>query len=1362
MGNKLMKSLFVYAMIVGAALGFTACEEGTKEVTNPTVEVSVSSLNFSNEEDTQSVEITANGDWKVTVDYVTGEDWVTVTPSAGNGNAAISVSVPRNDSGAIREASIKVIALHPTYGNWDVKKISVSQSSTDTPPAEETLLYGDNFDGAKAEKGEYWPYPKDFPQFANAEGPAAADVTYEGSGVTVRANSESNGSYSDYAGSGVNNIFFGKSAYFQINGIALTAEQTNLKLTFGTEKYSQDNGSLFKNEEFHVYLSADGQKWTEIEYTFAGEAEGRWNVATANFTLKEAPASLSIKFAADVASSYRLDDVKLFTGNGGQEVDLAAGNAGGGGGDTPGGEVPADAVKATVAEFLAAAEDATVYLLTGKITRVANTQWGNFDLTDDTGTVYIYGLLSPTGEEKVQWAAAGLKEGDTITVYGKRTSYNDTPQMADAVYVSHEVGTGGGNEGGEEPVTPAEGEYASDAAFVCSADDSENAVYTHGDTMIGSEAVTGFKLGTSKKAGVFTSQEVGVSGDKYLNFYAVAWKGKSATIYFKVDGGAVQSQTLVANDGATGLPPYTALSFATTDHYSFKLTGLTASSKILFSTSENFDTAESTDARAIVCGVKLTDQPLGDEGGNEGGNEDDKPAEHKKVTVKEFKEAAEDDTLYELTGTISNVIDEEYGDFDLTDATGTVAIRGLLTPDGKSKTQWKAAGLKAGDTITLYGNRATYRGEARMNDATYVSHEAGKVEDDEPVETVKATIREFKAAKEDDTLYELTGEITRVVDDTYGNFNIADETGEVYIFGLLTPNGEEGKQWKAAGLKLGDTITLYGKRASSPNNQPQMVDATYVSHVAGTEGGGEDDEKEATLAVNPTSLNFTAAGGTATITATLTNSDETITAESSNATQFAVSVSGTTITVTAAANTATTAINATITVKAGTLSQTVSVTQAAAEQQGGEDEESSIAAALESEEGASVEATGTVMAMCTKGFIISDSVASIYVYTESKPTVAVGNKVTVKGTFANHYGTLQIATPEIVSNDNSTAKPTYPNPVDLTSQSAYDAYQTFDVNNPSTFPFVKIQGTLSKDRYITVGSSTKQSMFNYSVNDYSALNGAVLTTTAYIIGYHSTNKYYQLIEVSVEAEPYVSASGGGTVAATATSTSIAIKSNVAWSVTCGASWVKSYTKSGNLDGTIAVAFDANSTTTARTAEFVITGTGVQTPVKVTVTQSASGTKDTKGVYSSMDFLFDGATVVEGDKNGKLEDATNAYKQLAAVGGTEYDVLKLGTSKANGSYTTTAVGESNVNTLSFYAVGWKGKTVKLTVTVDGKATELTLTANDGASDNPTYTITFNDQTDYYSIPLTGVTANSTITFETDSSGYRAIICGVQLR
>ena len=90
--------------------------------------------------------------------------------------------------------------------------------------------------------------------------------------------------------------------------------------------------------------------------------------------------------------------------------------------------------KVTVAEFLAAAEDSTMYELTGVITSVTNTTYGNFYLKDETGEVLIYGLCSPTGAQKY-WAASGAKVGDTITVQTVRTSFNGAPQGKDALFV---------------------------------------------------------------------------------------------------------------------------------------------------------------------------------------------------------------------------------------------------------------------------------------------------------------------------------------------------------------------------------------------------------------------------------------------------------------------------------------------------------------------------------------------------------------------------------------------------------------------------------------------------------------------------------------------------------------------------------------------------------------------------------------------------------------------------------------------------------------------------------------------------------------------------------------------------------------
>lgn len=167
--------------------------------------------------------------------------------------------------------------------------------------------------------------------------------------------------------------------------------------------------------------------------------------------------------------------------------------------------------------------------------------------------------------------------------------------------------------------------------------------------------------------------------------------------------------------------------------------------------------------------------------------------------------------------------------------------------------------------------------------------------------------------------------------------------------------------------------------------------------------------------------------------------------------------------------------------------------------------------------GDEVETVGTVMATHQKGYIISDATGSLYVYTSAAPTVAVGNKITVSGTFDNYYGTLQIKNATVSANDGGTTV-NYPTPVDLTDPAAYEAYATYSASNPTDYAYVKIKAVLSGGRYLTVGELAKQSQLDWSNGDYSALNDKTVIVTAYMKGFHS-NGYYQLIETSVvEAE----------------------------------------------------------------------------------------------------------------------------------------------------------------------------------------------------------------------------------------------------
>ena len=123
------------------------------------------------------------------------------------------------------------------------------------------------------------------------------------------------------------------------------------------------------------------------------------------------------------------------------------GEEGGGeeGGDEP---EPGDVTAISIAEFLSKADTQTTYQLTGTVQNIKNETYGNFDLVDATGSIYIYGLLDLEGNTK-NFASLGIAAGDEVTLTGVYSEFNGSPQIKNAQFVSVKKGEGG-EEGGED------------------------------------------------------------------------------------------------------------------------------------------------------------------------------------------------------------------------------------------------------------------------------------------------------------------------------------------------------------------------------------------------------------------------------------------------------------------------------------------------------------------------------------------------------------------------------------------------------------------------------------------------------------------------------------------------------------------------------------------------------------------------------------------------------------------------------------------------------------------------------------------------------------------------------------------------
>ncbi|MBO8465845.1 MAG: BACON domain-containing protein [Bacteroidetes bacterium] len=314
----LLKSLTAVAVLAGM-FSLSSCED--KPVPPlPEIVLGDEAMQFGHEGGSDTFVLYVNRDWEA----VPEADWIAIDPPSGKGEAGkVTVTVLENPAGDARSSQVvfKTLAVYAT--------LDIAQDAN--PDGIPSLFFGNDFDKELARENEsgYWPYLDQSDCWKNETGFGSGEVEYYFDGMSARANSTSNGSYSDYEGSGNNNLFFGSgSPYFVIGNIKVHPEQREYTLSFGTEKYLYGNSdNTFVPEEFPVMVSPDGETWVEVGYTFASGQylNGRWDLATSEFVLPEGTETLWIRFAPTLGSAHRLDDVTLKAGGNGDAVDWSDG-----------------------------------------------------------------------------------------------------------------------------------------------------------------------------------------------------------------------------------------------------------------------------------------------------------------------------------------------------------------------------------------------------------------------------------------------------------------------------------------------------------------------------------------------------------------------------------------------------------------------------------------------------------------------------------------------------------------------------------------------------------------------------------------------------------------------------------------------------------------------------------------------------------------------------------------------------------------------------------------------------------------------------------------------------------------------------
>lgn len=392
-----IRTLISGSLALAAMLFAQSCGDKNEPEGLPEINLSKNVIEFQQEASSETIKVASTREWFLS----NCPEWIAVDPKKGKDPNGMDVTISvLGNTGLDREAALKFSI------GYDTKTLTVKQKGTGS--AADLVVYHNDFDKTDAVKSEdgWKTYLDSFDGWKNETGSGVSSIDYAFNGMSARQTSSgaSNGTYSDYPGSGKNYLWFAKENYFQVKNITLPENTVNYVLSFGSERNQyQAADNTFKHDEFLVYVSNDGKKWVALEYAFPkGDKSRRWDLASTTFTVPAGTKSLYVYMTATVASAYMVDDLDLsVAAEAGTVIDFSKGvDLGTGGGETPDPTPGAG----TIAEIAAGAENAAIDL---KDVLVTGVTLKSYVITDATGSILVFANADPK-----------VKVGDKINVTG--------------------------------------------------------------------------------------------------------------------------------------------------------------------------------------------------------------------------------------------------------------------------------------------------------------------------------------------------------------------------------------------------------------------------------------------------------------------------------------------------------------------------------------------------------------------------------------------------------------------------------------------------------------------------------------------------------------------------------------------------------------------------------------------------------------------------------------------------------------------------------------------------------------------------------------------------------------------------------
>ena len=377
---------------------------------------------------------------------------------------------------------------------------------------------------------------------------------------------------------------------------------------------------------------------------------------------------------------------------------------------------------ATCAEVIAG-PDSKTYRVTGTVTSIANTTYGNWYLQDATGEIYIYGTLDAKGQTK-NFLSLGLEVGDEVTVEGPKTTYNGTVELVDVTVIKINKSLIKVEEiDPEDAVMPVEG-----GEFTVTLSNKGQGVYV----TVPEDAASWLSISSISGNVVKFRVAANNGGDRSTNIVFKTFEGKKE---YTCEQALSQKGAIVAATVAEFLA-------APVGDTQYRLTGVIT--KVARAEYGNVYIADySGEAYVYGIGAKGDFEKLGlKEGdivtlvGKRGeykgdaqmtGGQYESHISVTEISIADFLTKEDDKNVYyKVTGTLDEIANPTYGNVYLKDGDERLYVYGCYPGWGATgdfrKNCLADKGIEVGDKLTVIGVKSTYNGTAQVSNGIYFSH----------------------------------------------------------------------------------------------------------------------------------------------------------------------------------------------------------------------------------------------------------------------------------------------------------------------------------------------------------------------------------------------------------------------------------------------------------------------------------------------------------------------------------------------------------------------------------------------------------------------------------------------------------------